>query len=147
MKEASQQNHLCRGKRQNIEQSMLLPCESCGKVLSRGAMKTHHTIFHSAPGTHFCRTCFKIFPSVDTLSAHREQCILKSRTKPNPCNFCGKILASYKSLARHKISLHSEPGTIIFCKTCVKKFKTVEELNAHIPECSLKRKIKRSKKY
>lgn len=145
MKEASQQHHVCRGKRQNAEQSRLIACESCGKVLSRGALRTHHTIFHSPAGTHFCRTCFKIFADVDTLNAHRAQCILKSKVA-NPCHFCGRVLSSIKSLQRHKISLHSA-GTVIFCKTCVKKFKTTEELNAHIPECSLKRKIKRSKKY
>lgn len=146
MKETSHQNHLCRGKRQNSEQSMLIACEICGKTLSRGALKTHRTIFHSPLGTLFCRTCFKIFPCADTLNTHKVQCGLKSKVSL-PCNFCGKILSSIKSLARHKISLHSTPGTVIFCKTCVKKFKTIDELNAHIPECSLRRKIKRSKKH
>lgn len=62
--------------------------------------------------------------------------------KESPCNICGKILSNPRCLSRHKVSKHSEPG-IIFCRTCVKKFKTVEELSAHKPQCTLKRKLQK----
>lgn len=42
------------------------------------------------------------------------------------------------ALARHKVSLHSKG--IIFCRACVKKFKTAEQLEAHKLECMIKRK-------
>lgn len=52
-----------------------------------------------------------------------------------------------KALVRHEISQHSSAGaTGQLCKTCVKRFKTIEELNLHKEECRLKRKLRILKK-
>lgn len=143
LQESSLQSHKCKGR--NTSYKDLVPCECCGKIVSRGALKTHQIAFHSPPGTIFCRTCFKIFPSDAELLAHRPRCKKVKFQSPRECKSCGKVMSSAGTLSRHKITQHSAPGTI-FCKHCAKRFKTVEELNAHMQECSLKRKMQKIKK-
>lgn len=105
-----------------------------GKMSQKSALRKHQILMHRSPDSIFCRICIKIFPSVNELNVHRTKCILKKNVV-HPCNICGRILANSSSLRKHKISLHSPPGTL-FCKTCFKKFKTAEELRVHILECS-----------
>lgn len=142
MGKASLESHRCKGKPTNASQRLLISCELCGKVLQKCALSRHKLLMHRSPDSIFCRTCVKIFKSNAELDAHLPQC---KKSIKRQCSVCMKILANPRVLARHKVSLHSPPGTI-FCKTCVKKFKTIEELNSHIPECTLKRKIQKFQK-
>lgn len=72
-----------------------------GKIVTRGAMKTHQLALHS-PGTIYCRDCFKVFGNTDELHSHRKQCKSKLKkeesNKESPCHVCGKILASRRGM-------------------------------------------------
>lgn len=142
MRELSLRQHQCKGRPKGTTSAIYterIPCEICGKLVSRGHIDSHRIALHSEPNTIYCRICFKVFNTVDERNRHHAECYAKKNMKCS-CGICGAVLSSARTLNRHKISLHSEPGTI-FCKTCVKKFKTTDELNAHIPECTLKRKL------
>lgn len=144
IQELALQNHKCKLRASRS----LMPCETCGKVLTRGALSIHQIAFHSPPGTIYCRSCYKVFATVDQLNVHIDQCKTKANNeRPSHCNICDKQFASAKALVRHEISQHSAAdATGPLCKTCVKRFKTIEELNSHKQECRLKRKLRILKK-
>lgn len=92
----------------------------------------------------FIGTCYRIFPTTSDLDEHQLKHTKKAIT-PTPCDICGKVLKSPFIYKRHKISMHSTPDEI-FCRTCLKRCETTDELNAHKLECTLKRQLYKSKK-
>lgn len=121
-------------------------CDICKFVSNRKSkLRAHMLAKHNPDADKLkCQICKRFYLS--ELALHEHRCMGKSTIDTKSlCNICGIILANPRILSRHKVSMHSSPGTI-FCRTCVKKFKTVEELNAHKPECRMKRKLQKQNK-
>lgn len=92
-------NHRCKGRTipcpSTSSQRDRIPCDTCGKIVSRDAMKTHQLAFHSSGTTHLCRACYKCFSNANDLALHQKQCKKKLyREKESPCDVCGKVLAT-----------------------------------------------------
>lgn len=142
MVESSLQSHQCRRITKNSPK--LVPCDFCGKIMNKGSLYYHRIKRHSPAGTIICRFCPKRFATIELLKAHEPQCSSRSRVQ-HTCERCGKILSCRRTYLRHNISFHSKPGTI-FCKICIRKFETKEELKIHWDKCSAKDRLRRLKR-
>lgn len=61
------------------------------------------------------------------------------------CEICGASVSTIHILKRHKIYKHSPAGTI-WCTSCAKICRTVEELEAHKPKCVTKNRLNQKPK-
>ena len=80
-------------------------CDVCGQEFSDAwHMKRHKVNNHAEPGAFYCKVCFNVFSSDETLKAHREAAHPQSKVE---CDHCGKELSSSWHLKRHVNTVHS----------------------------------------
>ncbi|XP_058818517.1 zinc finger protein 226-like [Topomyia yanbarensis] len=110
-----------------IYQSLLLKCERCGKFVERNRMEGHinrhegirpYTCNVSGCGTNFhCKIALRLH----TQGRHS--------SKQLPCDICGKVYSSTKTLYHHKKETHSEKQ--FKCDICDLAFVSNARLNRH----------------
>ncbi|XP_058455173.1 zinc finger protein 836-like [Malaya genurostris] len=110
-----------------IYQSLLLKCDKCGKLVERNRMEGHVNRHEDIrPYTCNVSECGTKFHCKIALRLHTQGRHSSNRL---PCDICGKIYSSTKTLYHHKKETHSEKQ--FKCDLCDLAFVSNARLNRH----------------
>ncbi|XP_055303395.1 zinc finger protein 600-like [Sitodiplosis mosellana] len=111
-------------------------CSICNAILkTRTSFLKHMKSIHSLNTLHKCNICEASFTQKSALDKHHDR--HEDRTHYQ-CDICNKIYARNDVLRRHKLRMHSDPGTHV-CNICVNVFTSENELIEHQTMCRTKR--------
>ena len=114
-------------KRYHTE-TMLVPCEHCGKEVKQSNMDMHYKNNHATP-RYTCNQCGKTFYFKALMVNHIA--VMHEGQKNHVCDLCGAKFGIKKSLERHVRCQHEDYRPHI-CEYCQKAFHTLQKLQKHI---------------
>jgi len=113
-----------------ISDKKLFVCKFCPKVFRFKSLHSRHLVWHSEGSIgrkHYCKICWKFFPSLTELRTHKKS---HNRNKPFKCPMCLKVYVNKCSLNRH--ILNHDNAKLFECNYCSKTFGYVSDLNKHL---------------
>lgn len=125
-------------------------CELCMiKFDNNALLRKHIDAVHKDCENFECKSCCGIFLKKSTYDSHFCMHTLYRSNKKDKervsCDLCGKVLSNQAVLQKHMVHFHS--SNKLFCQLCAQTFETQEEHQIHRTECTLKRKVQRSRRY
>lgn len=123
-------------------------CSYCERKFSTKYHRLAHEQIHTKSYKQKCRFCDKGFTTRIRLSFHEAQKHNQNTGEYNfpSCSVCGKLFVNSSSLANHEMTHNT--GRVMTCELCVKKFKTVQSLRAHMRICQIsKLRIRKKRKW
>ena len=105
-----------------------LPCEVCGKLVSRLSM-THHLSTHTKPLP--CDLCNETFSQRSVLKMHKLRVHHDESLAKFRCEHCGKLFMEMAKYQHHVNSVHNKQYNHK-CETCGKAFPSNNLLQIHV---------------
>ncbi|XP_043273995.1 zinc finger protein 595-like isoform X11 [Venturia canescens] len=108
-------------------------CNECDKRFRKAFDLQEHYNIHSGEKPFACQHCTESFYLKRQLSAHcrrsHPEIVKASKVTSTACDICGRVLATKKSLSRHKES--HNPTKLYLCDFCGKSLSSAEHLKKH----------------
>ncbi|XP_031628415.1 zinc finger protein 62 homolog [Contarinia nasturtii] len=143
-------------KQENVanKRNAMVPCDLCGKFMSKESIKRHKRVMHNEKGT-VCKTCTKHFPTETEFVIHKPICEERKRNLERNkrgefhCDTCKTIFKSKGSIRAHMRYYHDPEQKIktvpAQCDLCgklmridtISKHKRIVHRDPATPACTL----------
>ncbi|XP_066599421.1 zinc finger protein 737-like isoform X4 [Prorops nasuta] len=107
-------------------------CNECDKRFRKATDLQEHYNIHSGEKPFVCQICGVAFCLRRQLSAHSRRThpeVKANKVTSTACDICGRVLATKRSLFRHKES--HNPTKLYLCDYCGKRLSSAEHLKKH----------------
>lgn len=126
-------------KSRTDEPKTVFECDICKMLFeSKQGLSKHMQFIHNPNVKKMkCDKCGLVFINELVFGRDSKNRRRKCHKECIPCNVCNRMFSSKITLRTHRARKHCLPGTRV-CKSCVRKFSTVEALDNHRSICRVK---------